>query len=962
MGNVNNCLSNPYEYEVIKIQPEKNFFTDKTFNNSNSKNISHKYYSYNKQNLDIINEEDIQETNSKYEKQPRDRYLHYFYGPNIENKYNINFNNNLKRNKIQGIKIRDNNILFNSIRKDNINQKSNELNNNNNETNKYITSLEESDNLIVLDYNKQEGANNNSIKNYSNNEYLTPKEKNMKNNNNTYVKNKNNLIQNLIQNNINQFKKENENITKNNLNNNININNNSINKPNKSNNIFIKNIPYIKPRFNSNYINNNNKITNIGINNKKNGINKIKNVYYDTKNKKPISSNLYNNEIKESSYYPNTNIHHNKSYENNILTNKNNIQYLNNHQYYQNDQINFISDSKKSNFEKNKNEIPNKRPYIRNSQETNNQLQYMNNNIMNERQILRNNKTNLEINKEIINRNEIENNILSKSQELYQNKQENINPDENILYQSAILDNIPEDQNILIYSSSYENNENNIIKNIQNEEINPQLYLQNIEYNLGNENEFSKFSNPNEQIIIRQPIIQKEYDYNEIINQQTEQEKKGPEYEQTQPAKEEENEINDLDNKIIEDNEHKEPRDKDSECEINPKMKEKQFITKEYQEINNYQNQNLVPYSEDRITFNQNDNNYYINQKNNFENENKKEMNKIKSKKKILDENKLKKTNDIQKENKNTQDNQFFAIPLTPTKPIDEVSPYNKKIYNKIEIHSSEEEIINNDENIFDNNENNNIELEELECPEFEDFSPNAWEKFYQNERFFKFPKEGIIHDQIIRKNDEIYKGDINNNKEKHGFGKYISNTIKRIGMWRRDKFNGWGREIKENGDIYEGKYVNGQLNGKGIYKNKNNKTTYIGDFLNSKRHGKGELYSNDFHYKGDFYDNKFEGKGKIEIYKEGEYEGDFKDNLFEGKGMLKWKDGRYYFGELSKGKMNGYGEETDKDGNIYKGNFVDGVKEGHGQFISLEGKIFDVEFRNGKFFKDGNNLINNEN
>ena len=32
----------------------------------------------------------------------------------------------------------------------------------------------------------------------------------------------------------------------------------------------------------------------------------------------------------------------------------------------------------------------------------------------------------------------------------------------------------------------------------------------------------------------------------------------------------------------------------------------------------------------------------------------------------------------------------------------------------------------------------------------------------------------------------------------KHGFGKYISPKIKRIGMWRRDKFNGWGREIKK--------------------------------------------------------------------------------------------------------------------------------------------------------------------
>ena len=27
----------------------------------------------------------------------------------------------------------------------------------------------------------------------------------------------------------------------------------------------------------------------------------------------------------------------------------------------------------------------------------------------------------------------------------------------------------------------------------------------------------------------------------------------------------------------------------------------------------------------------------------------------------------------------------------------------------------------------------------------------------------------------------------------------YISPTIKRIGIWRRDKFNGWGKEINKN-------------------------------------------------------------------------------------------------------------------------------------------------------------------
>ena len=33
--------------------------------------------------------------------------------------------------------------------------------------------------------------------------------------------------------------------------------------------------------------------------------------------------------------------------------------------------------------------------------------------------------------------------------------------------------------------------------------------------------------------------------------------------------------------------------------------------------------------------------------------------------------------------------------------------------------------------------------------------------------------------------------------------------------MWRRNNFTGWGKEFRQNGDIYEGKFINGELNGK---------------------------------------------------------------------------------------------------------------------------------------------------
>ena len=80
--------------------------------------------------------------------------------------------------------------------------------------------------------------------------------------------------------------------------------------------------------------------------------------------------------------------------------------------------------------------------------------------------------------------------------------------------------------------------------------------------------------------------------------------------------------------------------------------------------------------------------------------------------------------------------------------------------------------------------------------------------------------------------------------------------------MWKNNRFNGWGREIRENGEIYEGKFINDSLTGKGKYKKGN--ILYIGDFVDYDQHGKGELFTDEYHYAGDF---KFM-KGNLKIKK----------------------------------------------------------------------------------------------
>ena len=274
--------------------------------------------------------------------------------------------------------------------------------------------------------------------------------------------------------------------------------------------------------------------------------------------------------------------------------------------------------------------------------------------------------------------------------------------------------------------------------------------------------------------------------------------------------------------------------------------------------------------------------------------------------------------------------------------------------------------------NIDINRKKNNIErLYEL-CrkngtpPPDGDFSLEGWKLFYPpDEKFFLWEKGKTIPNRVLVYNEkdeeklEIYEGEINKKNEKHGFGILTSPKYVRKGTWRDGEFTGWCRESRINGDIFEGKFIDGAIFGKGI--NKNHKgNLYVGDFVDSKREGKGELKTQRIHYEGDFKYDKFNGKGKLEFVKEGHsYEGEFKNNEINGMGIFKWSNGDVYEGEMTCGKMNGYGKYTYSNGQIYEGNYVNGIKEGLGKLIYPNKKIYEGEFKNGKPMGEGTLFIN---
>ena len=239
---------------------------------------------------------------------------------------------------------------------------------------------------------------------------------------------------------------------------------------------------------------------------------------------------------------------------------------------------------------------------------------------------------------------------------------------------------------------------------------------------------------------------------------------------------------------------------------------------------------------------------------------------------------------------------------------------------------------INQNQNQNQNQLNPNVILRLHKIKDLtEDFDPDLWKYFYQiNDPFFNYDYgENLSDTKLEGRNEEdpniieTYEGQVNEKGEKHGFGKLYSGNKILAGNWREGQFTGWGREVDENGGIYEGKFINGKLYGKGIYFN--GKEYYLGEFRNKKMLGFGEIFSDEYHYYGQLWDKIPNGKGKKCTYKEGSYEGDFENGEISGNGVYKWNNGNYYVGEMRNGKMNGYGKLVHRNGKIDKGYFRNG-------------------------------------
>jgi len=143
----------------------------------------------------------------------------------------------------------------------------------------------------------------------------------------------------------------------------------------------------------------------------------------------------------------------------------------------------------------------------------------------------------------------------------------------------------------------------------------------------------------------------------------------------------------------------------------------------------------------------------------------------------------------------------------------------------------------------------------------------------------------------------------------------------------------GWGREVWEDGAVYEGQWSQGEINGLGRYSYQN--TFYDGEWKQGSPHGWGTFESPDETYQG--------------MWKHGLYHGNGNCTLNHNN-VVSWN----YEGNFSYGCRDGYGVCTMYK-TIYKGQWKNDQKEGFGIFEKSDGNSIEGIWKQNELIQETN-------
>lgn len=231
------------------------------------------------------------------------------------------------------------------------------------------------------------------------------------------------------------------------------------------------------------------------------------------------------------------------------------------------------------------------------------------------------------------------------------------------------------------------------------------------------------------------------------------------------------------------------------------------------------------------------------------------------------------------------------------------------------------------------------------------------------------FPKKDIMTSRYMRDSDlsyidkykshDMYIGTWSIEKKFKGYGILYKDNTKYEGIWDNGVLNGFGRYFLPNGDYFEGNFIQGVVEGRGVYHHSDG-NVYIGEWLNDYPNGEGkEIFKDGSIFEGIFVKGK-KINGCFTWNDSSSYSGEILNELFEGEGTFKWKEKREYQGQWKEGLMNGKGVLKFQDGSVYEGSFLNGKRSGFGKYTWNKDKFYEGEWSDGKqngpgkYYKNG--------
>eukprot|EP00483_Globobulimina_turgida_P000386 UN00386 len=160
---------------------------------------------------------------------------------------------------------------------------------------------------------------------------------------------------------------------------------------------------------------------------------------------------------------------------------------------------------------------------------------------------------------------------------------------------------------------------------------------------------------------------------------------------------------------------------------------------------------------------------------------------------------------------------------------------------------------------------------------------------------------------------------------------------------------DGKAKVMYANGDTFEGEYIDGKKNGKGIYFWKEFQATYDGEWSMGIRRGNGKFtYSDGSRYEGEWDNNYRSGSGTYMFANGDSYCGEYLDGKRRGEGICSyeedysqligtWKDDKFISGQWR------YNDNTE-----WIGSFQNNMPFGKGVFMFASGNQSHGTYDNG--------------